>query len=388
MLTALLIIIYISFISLGLPDSLLGSAWPVMYLDLGTRLSFAGVISMIISCGTVISSLMSTRLIKRYGTGLVTAVSVAMTAVALFGFGLSGSALFLCIFAIPMGLGAGSVDSALNNFVAQHYEAKHMNWLHCFWGIGATSGPFIMAFWLTRSNNWNMGYITIGVIQSILVLALLFSLPLWKKMKEDAAEGEEKILTVPLKDIVKIPHAKAVLLSLFCYCGLELTTGLWGGSYAVEKYGILSETAAAWTSCYYLGITLGRLAAGFISMKLSNKIMIRSGQAMIGFGILILCLPLPVWKVPIAMCMIGIGCAPIYPGILHQTPQIFGTELSQAMMGIQMACAYVGSTFLPPLFGLLAQYVGIGLFPIYLLLFIAIMAACTELVNRRRKEAA
>ncbi len=388
----LLIIIYISFISLGLPDSLLGSAWPVMYRDLSVAVSFAGIISMIASAGTVISSFLSTRFIKRYGTGLVTTVSVAMTAIALIGFGLSHSFIFLLLFAIPLGLGAGSVDAALNNFVALHYEAKHMNWLHCFWGVGATAGPAIMSLWLTQNNNWNMGYITIGVIQSILVIALVLSLPLWnkavtKKNKErnlSSGVGDTDVIhTLSLREIIKIPKSKVVLLAFFSYCSLELTAGLWGSSYAVNNFGVLSEVAAVWTSVYYLGITLGRFVSGFVSIKFSNKQLIRIGLSSIFLGAFLFILPLPLWKIPFGLSLIGMGCAPIYPSMLHQTPRIFGNELSQAMMGVQMAFAYIGSTFMPPFFGLIAGHIGISLFPIFLLIMAFIMLVSTEIVNSR-----
>lgn len=386
----LLIIIYISFISLGLPDSLLGSAWPVIYKDLSVAVSYAGILSMIIAGGTVISSFLSTWLIKKYGTGMVTLISVAMTALALIGFGSSHSFIFLLLFAIPLGLGAGSVDAALNNFVALHYEAKHMNWLHCFWGIGATTGPAIMSFWLAQNNNWNMGYITIGVIQGILVIALLISLPLWKKAVTDKNKKQDNnsninetndIQTLSLPEIFKIPKSKIVLLAFFCYCGVELTTGLWASSYAVNNFGVLSKVAAAWTSVYYLGITLGRFVSGFVTIKFSNKQLIRIGLSSIFAGTLLFILPLPIWKIPSGLSLIGIGCAPIYPSMLHQTPRVFGNKLSQAMMGVQMAFAYIGSTFMPPFFGLIAEYIGISLFPIFLLILAFIMLVSTEIVN-------
>lgn len=384
---ALLVIIYISFISLGLPDSLLGSAWPVMYKDLSVSVSYAGILSMIVSLGTVVSSFLSARFIKRFGTGRVTLVSVAMTAIALIGFGLSHSFFPLLFLAIPLGLGAGSVDAALNNFVALHYEAKHMNWLHSFWGVGATTGPVIMSFWLAKNNNWNMGYITIGIIQSVLVVALIISLPLWnnspieKKRTQNHGNKEEDIKALSLSQILKIPKSKMALLAFFSYCSLELTTGLWASSYAVNNYGVLSEIAAFWTSVYYLGITIGRFFSGFMSIKFSNKQLIKIGLSIIFVGITLIILPLPVWKIPIGLSFIGLGCAPIYPSMLHQTPRIFGKELSQSMMGVQMAFAYIGSTFTPPLFGLIAEHISISLFPVFLLILAFILLFTTEIVN-------
>ena len=330
----------------------------------------------------MISSQMSKRLIKRFVTGMVTAASVAMTAAALVGFGASKSFAFLCLLSIPLGLGAGSVDAALNNFVALHFKAKHMNWLHCFWGIGATSGPVIMSFWLAKNANWNMGYRTIGLIQVTLAVVLFFTLPLWKKaVAEKKEENGQEAVALGLRKVLGLRHAKPVLLALFCYCALELTVGLWGGSYAVAAYGVTPDTAAGWTSIYYLGITLGRLISGFVSMRLSNKQLVRVGQACVLSAILLLLIPGGVWKVPLSLGLAGLGCAPIYPCMLHETPKTFGSAVSQSMMGVQMACAYVGSTFMPPLFGLLARAAGIGWFPVYLLLFIMIMAICTERVN-------
>lgn len=378
----LLIIIYLSFISLGLPDSLLGSAWPVIHKDLSVSLSLAGVISMIISCGTVVSSFLSTRIIKRFGTGVTTAISVAMTAVALIGFSLSNSFFLLCLWAIPLGLGAGSVDAALNNFVAMYYKAKHMNWLHCFWGIGATSGPIIMSFALKNNSNWHTGYLTVGIIQSILVVVLVISLPLWKRtVSMNTKTDTNDILAISFKQLIKIPNVKVVLLSFFCYCALEATTGLWAGSYAVSIHNIPTKTAATWTSLYYLGITFGRFISGFISMKFENKQLVRMGQLFILAGILLYFLPLPVWKIPIGLRLIGFGCAPIYPSMLHETPKLFGSNLSQAMMGVQMAFAYIGTTFMPPFFGLIAGNINIILLPVYLLIIIGIMIFCTEYTN-------
>lgn len=386
--TTLLIIIYIAFISLGLPDSLLGSAWPVIQTDLSAPVSFAGVISLLVCCGTVISSYLSSRFIRKFGTGVVTAASVAITAVALLLYSVSNTAVLLCLIAIPLGLGAGCVDAALNNFVALHYKASHMNWLHCFWGIGASLGPMIMSYCLKQSGNWKMGYFSIGMFQVIFVLLLIFTLPLWKRAGEKMEEGgEEETKVIPMGEILRIKYAKPVLVTLFCYCGLELTAGLWGSTYAVEKYGTLTEVAAGWTSVYYLGITAGRFLSGFFALKLSHKQLIRFGQILIFVGVVIVMLPISVLKVPIGMSLIGLGCAPIYPAMLHQTPKIFGSSLSQSMMGIQMACAYVGSALLPPLFGLIAENLSVSLYPIYLFAIILLMFLCTEYVNRKRENA-
>ncbi len=383
MLTQLLILIYLSFISLGLPDSLLGSAWPAMRVSLSAPVSYAGIVSMIVSCGTIVSSMMSARLLRRFGTGLLTAVSVGLTAAALAGFAASRSFWLLCVLAVPLGLGAGAVDAGLNNFVALHYAARHMNWLHCFWGIGATCGPLILSLWLARGGQWRMGYGTVAAVQAALFVLLLVTLPLWKRAGGREAPGKERSAeVVSLGRLLRLPNAKLVLAAFFCYCAVEQTIGLWGGSYAVEKYGVTADTAARWTSVYYFGITFGRFVSGFASLRLSERQLIRAGQGCVLAGAVLLLLPLPVWKLPVGLCVAGLGCAPIYPNMLQDTPKIFGKSVSQSIMGIQMAFAYVGSTFMPALFGWIAQYAGIAAFPVYLLAFILPMALCRERVNR------
>lgn len=387
MFTLLLVIIYISFISLGLPDALLGSAWPTMHGDLGVPIAYAGVISMIIAGGTIISSLNSDRLIKKLGTGKVTAVSVGMTAAALFGFSVSHSFVIMCLWAVPYGLGAGSVDAALNNFVALHYKSKHMSWLHCFWGVGATIGPYIMGACLTSGLKWNSGYHIIGIMQVFLTAVLVVTLPLWKKSSSAAEETDDKGKTFGIAQLLKITGAKPVLLSFFCYCSLEATTGLWGSSYLVINRGISAETAAKWISLFYLGITVGRFLSGFITMKLSDRNMVRLGQVIIISGIAALLLPGGNFVLCAGFVLIGMGCAPIYPSLLHETPDNFGKELSQAIMGMQMACAYLGSTFMPPLFGLIAEHVSIRLFPVFLFVLVILMIIMVEQLNRLNRQA-
>lgn len=390
MYSLLLVIIYIAFISLGLPDSILGSAWPSMQPELSVPVSYAGGISVIIAGGTIISSLFSNYLIHRLGTGKVTAVSVAMTAAALFGFSLSDSYWQLCLWGIPYGLGAGSVDAALNNFVALHYKAKHMSWLHCFWGIGATAGPYIMGFVLTRGISWNMGYRIISVIQVILTLVLIVTLPMWKEKSEktkekESAEGKEAIqqpLSIP--EVMRLPGAKGVMTGFFCYCAVESTAGLWASSYMVLYRGISAETAAKWAALFYLGITLGRLICGFLTMKVNDKNMVRLGQGIMVMGILLLLLPFGNGFAFAGLIMIGLGCAPVYPSMLHATPDTFGADVSQSVIGVQMASAYVGTTFMPPLFGMLSESLGIGLYPVYLAVFLVLMAVMLERVNRMK----
>lgn len=370
----LLAVIYLSFISLGLPDALLGSAWPSIYPQFGVPVSYAGLLSMIISLGTIVSSLQSDRLTRRLGTGKVTAISVAITAAALFGFSVSRSFWMLCLWAIPYGLGAGSVDASLNNYVALHYKSRHMSWLHCMWGVGASAGPYIMGFVLERGMGWNNGYRIISVVQAVLTAVLLFSLPLWKKGGEMGGDRQLAGRALSLGEIFRIPGALQIIACFFCYCALEQTTGLWASSYMTLYRGISAETAASFTGMFYIGITAGRALSGFITMRFSDTQMIRMGQAVIGAGVLTMLLPFGKSPLLIGLVLIGLGCAPIYPCIIHSTPSLFGADRSQAIIGVQMASAYVGSCLMPPLFGLLARAVSVSLFPWYLLAVLAVMA--------------
>jgi fucose permease len=391
-LTILLIIIYIAFISLGLPDSLLGSAWPSMYPSMGVPISYAGIVSMIIAGGTIVSSLFSDRAIRKFGTGLVTSVSVLMTAGALLGFSVSNEFYHLCLFAVPLGLGAGSVDAALNNFVALKYKAKHMSWLHCFWGVGAMSGPIIMSYCLERGAIFQLGYRTVAIIQFTLVTILVATLPLWKKTsslknvqpnEEECSEKEQEQKILSKKELLKLPGAKQALVAFFCYCSIEATTGLWGSSFVAMVHGISAETAAKWASLFYFGITFGRFLSGFITLKLSNRQMIHLGEALIAAGIIMIALPFGQVTSLIGFVMTGIGCAPIYPSLLHETPVNFGAEFSQSIMGVQMACAYVGSTVMPPLFGILASHIGYSIMPFYIGCVLLLIFIMIEMLNKR-----
>jgi fucose permease len=382
--TILLIIIYLSFISLGLPDSLLGSAWPSMYGGLHVPLHFAGYISMIIAGGTVVSSFFSARIIRRLGTGFVTACSVLMTAVALLGFSFSSAFALLCLWAVPLGLGAGSVDAALNNYVALHYKAKHMSWLHCFWGVGASIGPIIMSFFLMNKNSWNLGYRAIGLIQCCLVAVLFISISLWGKNKpQNDNEKNESSKGIKLKTLFHTRGVKQVLVAFFCYCSLESTAGLWGSSFLVMEKSISPETAAQWISLYYIGITAGRFISGFLTMKLNNRQMVRLGQALIACGIIALIVPAGRVLLLPGFFIIGLGCAPIYPSLLHETPRNFGKEKSQAIMGIQMASAYIGTTFMPPLFGRITSYFSFNIFPLFIGGILILNIVMVELLNKR-----
>lgn len=380
--TALLVIIYISFISLGLPDALLGAAWPVMSGDLGAPLSLAGMLSMIVAGGTIVSSLMSERVIRRFGTGLVTACSVTMTAIALLGIAISSKLIGLCLFAVPLGLGAGAVDTALNNFVALHYKARHMNWLHCFWGVGATAGPAIMSLFLTMQGGWKLGYGSIGALQVLLVIALFVSLKLWKNATGPIQAAQAELKPSRFTDTLRTPGVKPTMLCFFAYCALELTTGLWGSSYLVNAKGIPAASAAQWISYFYLGITAGRFLSGFLSMRLKNTAMIGIGMAVIGVGLVLVLLPFHPVFLQIGLALTGLGCAPIFPAMLHETPRRFGAALSQRLIGLQMASAYLGSTLAPLVFSAIVQYVDIALFPYYLVLMLGLMAVSSKRVDR------
>lgn len=385
MFTLLLAIIYMAFISLGLPDSLLGSAWPVMRLQFGAPLPFAGVISMIIAGGTILSSLLSDRLTHKLGTGLVTALSVALTAAALYGFSASTALWQLCLWAVPYGLGAGAIDAALNNYVALHYSSRHMSWLHCFWGVGASVSPYIMGACLASSGRWELGYRTVSWIQIALTALLFISLPLWKRASQADGSAEREAARQPLglRKAVSIRGVPCVLLAFFAYCGAESTAGLWASSYLVGQRGVDAETAARFASLFYLGITFGRFLNGFIADRLGDKRMIRIGAAVMALGALLILLPLP-GEIPAlaGLLIFGLGCAPVYPSIIHATPAHFGRDNSQAVIGVQMAAAYVGSTFMPPLFGVLAGRISLWLYPVYLALLLALLAVMTERLNR------
>ena len=385
MISLLLPIIYLSFISLGLPDALLGAAWPVMCVEFDVPVSYAGIISIIISAGTIISSLLSDRLTRRFGTAKVTAVSVALTAIALFGYSVSDRYWMLLVWAIPYGLGAGSVDASINNYVALHYASRHMSWLHCMWGVGASVGPYIMGYALTGGQGWNAGYRYIAILQVALTVVLFLSVPLWKKRDTDAAEHTgENAAALSLREIFGIRGAKEILLAFFCYCALEGTAGLWAATYMVRHLGMDEETAASLASIFYLGITAGRAVSGFMTYKFNDAGMIRMGQAVIAVGVAAMVLPLGDFGALVGILLIGLGCAPIYPSIIHSTPEHFGAENAQAIIGVQMASAYVGFLAAPPAFGLIVNHISASLLPLYLGVSLLVMAFMCERLNRMR----
>lgn len=380
----LLGVIYLAFISLGLPDSLLGSAWPTIYPEFGVPVSYSGVIFFIISLGTVVSSLQSDRLTRALGAGRVTALSVGITAVAMLGFSGSRSFWMLCLWAVPYGLGAGSVDAALNNYVALHYASRHMSWLHCMWGVGASVGPYIMACALTGGAGWPGGYRIIGILQLALTAVIFLSLPLWKGREEETDEKqgqEKKALTLP--EIFAISGVKAVAVTFFCYCALEQTTGLWASSYLVLAKGIAPETAARFASLFYIGITGGRALSGFLTLKWNDSQMVRLGQAVAAVGVAAMVLPLGDMVCLMGLILVGLGCAPIYPSIIHATPARFGPDKSQAIIGVQMASAYVGNCLMPPLFGLIAEHISVTLLPVHLGALLVLMVLTHEKLIRQ-----
>ncbi|MGO4790450.1 sugar MFS transporter [Paenibacillus sp. 2KB_20] len=394
MVTFFLLIIYMAFISLGLPDSLLGVAWPAMQPDIGAAFESAGLLSMVVTGGTIVSSLISGSVIERFGTGMVTLISCLLTASALLGFAYAPSLFWLILLAIPLGLGAGAVDTGLNHYVANHYKAHHMSWLHCFWGVGATLGPIIMSYSMGANGTWRDGYFTVSMLQFVLVFILLLTLPLWRivasqhrqpegmiEEQNESTNSDEAIVQKHGKPL-QIRGVKITLLAFLFYCGVEATVGLWGASFLVGTRDLSPETAAVWVSMYYGGITFGRFITGFVTLRLNNRTLIRVGQVTAITGAVLLLLPLHSYLSLIGLIVIGLGLAPIFPCLLHETPARFGKAQSSRIMGYQMAVAYTGTTILPPLFGIVAAQISIGLLPVVILLFALIMLLSSEKVNR------
>ncbi len=382
----LLVLIYVCFISLGLPDSLLGSAWPVMHNEIGVPVSYAGIISMTITAGTILSSLFSDKLLRKFGAGLVTAVSVTTTAICLFGFSISSQFWMLILWAIPFGLGAGGVDAILNNYVALNFKAQHMSWLHCMWGVGASISPYIMSFALVNLENWSGGYLIVSIIQIALSFIIFISVPIWKKgSKENDIDKQEKTKALSFKKIFTIKGALPCFLMFFCYCALEVSASLWASTYLVEKWSFAPEVAAGYASMFYIGVTFGRFVNGFLAMRLGDKTLIRIGSLGIAIGIVLLFIPYNFIFALIGFIIIGLGCSPIYPCIIHMTPNVFGADKSQAMIGVQIAFAYIGILAMPPLFGVIAEKISISLLPVYLFIFLLLIFIMHELVLIKTK---
>ncbi len=382
----LLALIYISFISLGLPDAVLGSAWPLISEEFGTPISRMGIVTIIISAGTVISSLNSNRLINFLGVHKVTTLSILVTAISLFGFSSSPSFLVLCLWAIPYGLGAGSVDTALNNFVAVHYESKHMSWLHCMWGVGATLGPSIMGMALTGGHSFRTGYIILFCIQITISAIIFISSPIWKaKMistHEEQSSGEKKKI-LSLKEIFTIRGVPEIAVAFFCFCAIEHTTGLWASSYLVYNRGVAPEIAAGFGALFYLGITIGRGICGFIAMKYNDKQMIRAGSVLMAVGMAVLFIPSGEKLAFVGLALIGLGSAPVFPCIIHSTPYNFGVKASQAITGVQMASAYTGTLVMPALFGVIGRSISFNMYPVFIGIILVMMIIMYEVMLKK-----
>jgi len=394
MVALLLALIYLAFVALGLPDSLLGSAWPAMQGDLGANIPdtgifpmiFAagpGVVGMIIAGGTIVASLLSDRITRKLGAGLTTTLGVLVAAIVMFGFSRSTEFWMLCVLAIPYGLAAGTIDAALNNYVARHYSSRHMSWLHAFWGVGALISPLIMGFSLTRGFGWQTGYFSVSMIQIVIAMALFASLPLWKKNKRGVPTEEDPGKVLSLREILKIRGVKLVLPAFFAYCAIEATTMYWASSYLVAHRGLYQGTAAGLGSLFFWGIMGGRFFGGFIANKFGDRSMIRGSIVIIITGIIMIMMPLEENMVSfVGLVVLGLGCATVYPSIIHSTPSNFGAENARAIIGVQMAGAYTGTTFMPMLFGLLSYQVGMVIYPFFIFTFALLLLLMTELLNK------
>ncbi len=385
MATIFLLLIYLSFISLGLPDTLLGSVWPVMQPELGAPFDAAGLVSLLIAAATILSSLLSERIVRRLGTGKITVISVFLTAAALFGFSQSPHLAWLVLFALPLGFGAGSVDTALNNYVSLHYSARHVNWLHCAWGVGAAFGPLLMSFFIRHGSSWRAGYFTISMIQFAIAIILLLALPLWRGRETVPAQADAPAPggTAPARrPLFAIPGVPVALIGFALFFAIEYGTGLWIPSFLVDVRQFSAEAGAQASSIFYGSVTAGRFISGLASMKLSDKVLIRIGVGFGGLGMLLLCLPLPPAALCVALVFVGLGCAPIFPSMIHMTPARFGRADAPRIMGIQMAAAYAGSLVIPPLIGFIAARVGVGVVPFLILLLFVLICLCCEAVNR------
>lgn len=367
MVSLLLPLIYLCFISLGLPDGLLGAAWPVMSPDYGVPVSYMGFLSVTIQLGTVVSSLISHRMIRRFGTGNVMVASVAMTALAMLGFSAAPGFWALWLWAIPYGLGGGAVDAALNNFVALHYPSRHMSWLHCMWGVGAAAGPSAMSIVLTRGMGWAPAYRLTAAAQGALAVMLLFSIPLWRKIRrQDGKKAASQKPPVTLRQAFSVKGAQHLMLMFLAFCGLEQTSGLWSASYLVLHVGITEEKAAFFAGIFFAAITAGRLLSGFLTYQVGDTDMIWGGIVTLAVGLAVMTFSRDVAGSVAGLILVGLGASPVFPCVLHAAPEYFGRENSQVIIGMLMAGGYLGGCFLPPLFGVLARWYSPGLLPIFL----------------------
>lgn len=374
MATLLLLVIYIAFIGLGLPDSLFGAAWPAIYAEYGLPFSFGSFVTVLSFFGTTISSLCSAKVIRRFGTNKVTAFSTALTAAALLCMSFTGSYLPMCLFALPLGLGAGAIDTALNNYVALHYSATQMSFLHCFYGIGISVSPYILSLVLNGDAGWRGGYrIAVG-IQAVIAVILFCSLPLWKKVHGKESGEEEAVgQSLSLKEIIRIPGVKVMWSLFICSCTIECTCGSWGSTFLVEHKGLPAEEAAGIITFYYVGIAVGRFLSGVIATKLHSWAIIKIGQTVMGLALILLCLPVGGNLAGVALFFVGLGNGPLFPNFNYLTPENFGEELSPSVIGTQMAVASIAIMTTPVLCSILGQALGMWIFPVYLLLFFVLM---------------
>ncbi|MDE5596356.1 MAG: MFS transporter [Lachnospiraceae bacterium] len=367
---------------MGIPDSLFGTAWPAIYTEFDLPISFASFVTVIISCGTVVSSMFSAKVINRFGTNKVSAFSTAMTAAALIGFSFSGNLWLLCLFAVPLGLGAGAIDTALNNYVAVHYSATHMSFLHCFYGIGVSVSPYIMSLVIGGKSGWRGGYQVAFIIQLCITLLLLFTLPIWKKVHPQTNEEQQILKTLTLKAILKIPGVKTMCCLFITTCAIEYTCGGWGSTFLVEYKHMAADQAAQMVMFYYIGIAFGRFLSGILATRLNSWQIIKIGQCVLGAALILLLLPLSPIIVAIGLFLIGLGNGSLFPNFNYLTPKNFGEDVSQSVMGTQMAASYVGIMIAPALCGILGQLINMSVFPVYLLVFYLIMIIATRKVKR------
>jgi Major Facilitator Superfamily. len=385
----LLVVIYVAFIGLGLPDTILGAAWPLMHPDLSVPISAAGILSIIASIGTIISSLLTPKFLRILGTGKLIAYSIALTAIASIGFGFADTFGILCLCAIPMGIGAGAVDVAMNNFAAIYLESKHTNWLHASWGIGATLSPAILSCSIMFGNSWRGAYEIVAILLAVIFVMVFISLPLWRKIEtsniaQDSASlqnaSTSKTPTLSFREALRVPGMKLSFLTFFFYSSLEISTGLWCGTY-LTACGFKPETGALCVSLMFASVMIGRIVSGFFAIKFTDHRLIYAGIFIVAAGCLVLSLPLPLWMLPVCICLLGLGCAPVYPSLIHATPARFGEALSSQAISIQLAGSYVGSILMPPAFGLVAAKFSVHLWPISLSIFVGLLLLCVLLLD-------
>ena len=388
----LLVVIYVAFIGLGLPDTILGAAWPLMRQDLNTPISAAGILSIIVSIGTIISSLLTPKFLRILGTGKLVAYSIALTAIASIGYYLAESFNILCLWAIPMGIGAGAVDVAMNNFAAVYLESKHTNWLHASWGIGATLSPAILSGSIMLGFGWRGAYELVAILLAVIFAMVLISLPLWRKIETNGAINKAPAITpntpanknnaetLSFREALRVPGMKLSFLTFFFYSALEISTGLWCGTY-LTACGFKPETGALCVSLMFASVMIGRIISGFFAIKFTDHRLIYAGIFIVAAGCLVLSLPLPLWMLPVCICLLGLGCAPVYPSLIHATPARFGEALSSRAISIQLAGSYVGSILMPPAFGLVAAKFSVHLWPISLSVFVGLLLLCVLLLD-------